>query len=250
MKFANFYPYILLMMAIGLFACSEGTETEDLNIDFGYDYYPLEVGKYLIYEVDSITYNIEGSGVEILNSKTFVREEIIDISIDNEGDTIYIIERYERSTPSDDWTIKDVWNTKKDDNRIERTEENIKLIPMVFPLREGVDFDATLFVDEDTEVIIAGESIKAFKNWNAEVQTVGLQDTVAGTTYPDVATIHHADDENLIEKRFSSSKYARNIGLIFKEEWILDTQNLTESEPWETKAEKGYILSQKLIEYN
>lgn len=240
---------------IFLSSCSEGTVTEDYDLDFGYDYYPLEVGKYLIYKTDSTTFNIGGGGVEILESSTFVKEEIIGITLDNEGDTTYIIERFKRLSLDEDWQITDVWTTKMTDRNVERTEENVKLVKMVFPLQEGVDFDATLFVDPTTTFTVAGENLEVYKDWNSEVLAVGATETIEGTTYNDVATISYADDENLIEKRYARSQYARGIGLVFREDWILDTQcggDLAGCEfiPWEEKAEKGYIIKQVLLEHN
>ena len=238
-----------------LFSCSEGTVTEDYDLDFGYDYYPLEVGKYLIYKTDSTTFNIGGDGVEILESSTFVKEETIGITMDNQGDTTYIIERFKRLSMDEEWQITDVWTTKATDLRIERTEENVKLVKMIFPLQEGIDFDATLFVDPTTSFTVAGENLEVYKDWNSEVLTVGTTETIEGNNYGAVTTISYADDENLIEKRYARSKYAKGVGLVYREDWILDTQcggDLAgcEAIPWEEKAEKGYIIKQVLLEHN
>ena len=57
---------------------------------------------------------------------------------------------------------------------------------------------------------------------------------------------------NLIELREAIEKYARNVGLIEKQMRILDTQCIIEceGEPWEVKAEKGFILKQRILEFN
>ena len=126
------------------------------------------------------------------------------------------------------------------------------MIKLIFPLQEGLDFSATLFIDNNTSIIVAGETIDAFKNWNSEVQQVGVAETIGTYAFDEVTTINYADDENLIEKRFAQSKFAKGVGLVYSEEWILDTQCLAECEgqAWEVKAEKGYILRQTLLEYN
>lgn len=248
----NLYILLLCSLSFLYFSCSEGTVTDDFDLEMGFEYYPLEVGQYHIYEVDSTTYNPEGSGIEQLSSKTFVKEEIIDFSIDNVGDTIYVIERYEKKDLAAEWEIRDVWSTKVYDNRAEKTEENLKLIKMIFPLQEGLDFSATLFIDDNTSILVAGETIDAFKNWNSEIQQVGVAESIGTYSFDEVTTINYADDENLIEKRFAQSKFAKGVGLVYSEEWILDTQCLAdcEGQSWEDKAEKGYILRQTLLEYN
>jgi hypothetical protein len=254
-SYISFSSLAFFTLSILLFSCSEETVTEDYDLDFGYDYYPLEVGKYLIYKTDSTTFNIGGDGVEVLESSTFVKEEIIGITLDNEGDTTYIIERFKRLSMDEQWQITDVWTTKVTDLRIERTEENVKLIKMIFPLQEGIDFDATLFVDPTTSFTVAGENLEIYKDWNSEVLTVGTTETIGGNNYNEVATISYANDENLIEKRYALSQYAKGIGLVYREDWILDTQcggDLAGCEAiiWEEKAEKGYIIKQVLLEYN
>ncbi len=249
MRYIQFL-FIISLFILTIFSCREGTTSEDLNIEMGYEYYPLEVGKYKVYQVDSTIYDFDGDIPIIIESTTFVKEELIEIRLDNEGDSIYILERFERKDPNDSWEIKDVWSTKRTENTAERFEENVRLIKMVFPVREGTDFDATLYVDENFIIFVQGESLEAYKNWNSEIQTVGVPEEIGSIPFNDVATITHADDENLIEKRFSQSKYAKNIGLVYREEWILDTQDLTEEIPWEEKADKGYIIRQTILDYN
>ncbi len=89
-----------------------------------------------------------------------------------------------------------------------------------------------------------------FKGWEYQVLEAGVPDTISGTPFPQVATIRQANMENFIELRFAREKYARGTGLIERELQILDTQQITDTIPWEEKAEKGFILYQRLIESN
>jgi len=43
--------------------------------------------------------------------------------------------------------------------------------------------------------------------------------------------------------------YAENVGLIYKEYWDLKTQDIQVGVPWEEKAEEGWIIRQKVIDY-
>lgn len=246
----NFSIFIILCLSTLFYSCSEGTVLDDYEFDMGLEYYPLEVGKYLVYQVDSTTFNIEGSGVEILESTTYVKEEFVEINFDDQGDTIFVTERYEKKNLADEWVIKDVWSTQKVDLRVEKTAENLKLIKMVFPVQAGSDFNSTLYLDESTTVVVAGETVEMFKNWATQVLSVGETDSIGTFNFGEVATISYADDENLIEKRFSLEKYARGIGMVYREDCILDTQDLDGSKLWRDKADKGYILKQTLLEYN
>ncbi|MEL6865958.1 MAG: hypothetical protein AAFP19_16145, partial [Bacteroidota bacterium] len=70
-----------------------------------------------------------------------------------------------------------------------------------------------------------------------------------GMMFDSVATIYQADNENAIELRYSIEKYARNIGLVYREMRILDTQAIVD-DPWEEKAQKGFIIRQQITRHN
>ncbi len=251
MEMKWFAPFACLaLLAILFYSCREGTNAEDYNIDFGYDYFPLEVGRSIEYQVDSTIYDFDGATPIVLNSTTFVKEEIVGMTEDAQGDTAYVVERFEKTNLSDNYTIKDVWYFSKSDRRAERVEENLRFISLVFPALEGTDFDATLFIDDNLEIVVAGESIRAYEGWSSEIGTVGEPDTIGMFTFDEVLDVTYADEENLIEKRYSIAKYAKNVGLVFREEWILDTQDLDDSIPFENRAELGYIIRQTVIAYN
>lgn len=249
--------YLLLLFSFSLFffkSCKDKTSLDDsFQIDFGYDYFPLEIGKYRDYQVDSTIFDFgPGGGTITHNSTTYLREQVIDTLTDNLNRVGYKIERFERSNLTDPWTVKDVWMFIRTDQQAESLEENLRFIKLVFPLKEGVVWNGNQFIDDATIISIAGESIEVFKSWEYNVDFVGEPITVNNEVYENGVQITQADNENLIELRYSIEQYAENIGLVFKEMKILDTQCIAECEgqPWEEKAEKGFIVRQELIGHN
>lgn len=231
-----------------LIACDDDT-ISTAEVDYGYDYIPLEVGKYAIYEVDSIIYDPLQSGTAIDTSSIFVREEITDSFINATGDTVYTIERSERDS-TEEWELIDVWGAYNTQTQSIRQEENLEFIKMIFPVRDRRDWDAIPF-DDGITVEVAGETVQMFKNWESEMEGVDIPDSVNGIDFEEVAVVTLADSDNAIEYRYGLEKYARGVGLIYRELQILDTQN-TESDSltWAEKAEKGFILQQRIIEHN
>ncbi|MFT6021272.1 MAG: hypothetical protein ACI9CQ_004079, partial [Saprospiraceae bacterium] len=68
--------------------------------------------------------------------------------------------------------------------------------------------------------------------------------------FEEVTTIQLADEENLLEKRYGIEKYAKGVGLIFKELQIYNTQDIeNETEPWEVKTERGFRVVMTLVDY-
>ena len=256
MQKLNHWFFLLLMVGC-LFDCSE--ETEVFDRDLGLDFYPLEIGKYKIYELDSIIYDPAANFTRIDTFTSFIREEIADTLTDNTGNTVYRIERFIRKTMDDAWRIDRVFVMSIDENRAFWVEDNLRFIKLVFPFERGTTWDGNSFFDPTLIVTVAGESIEMFKDWSYEVEDVQSNVEINGRNFEEVVTVNNATSENLIEQRTVTEKYARGIGLVQRELSILDTQceiccnqdfANCQSLPWEEKAEKGFVLKQRIIEFN
>lgn len=250
-----------LFFALGLFAlCGCAEQTEELSLDFGYDYFPLEVGKFRIYQVDSVIFDPQLRSVNIDSTATQVRELVTSSFVDNTGNEAFRIERSIRKTPNDPWRITKVLVQSLDESRAFQVEDNLRRIKMVFPLNKGKVWNAHVFFDStDIIISVAGETIDLYKDWSWEVLEVGESIRLGDLELDEVATIQLSDSENLIELRKAVEQYATGIGLIYREMEILDTQCAiccgndfaTCSEmPWSEKAEKGFIFRQRLIAFN
>ncbi|MEO1435124.1 MAG: hypothetical protein AAFV80_06265 [Bacteroidota bacterium] len=232
-------------------SCSE--ETVTLDFDYGYDYFPQEVGKFIIYQVDSIIYDQQPQGTVIDTNSIQVREEFVESFIDNSGATIYRIERSERRDANSPWVVRDVWSSSQNETQAIRTEENLRFIKMIYPALESTDpWDGNAFIDNNTIISVAGESITIFKNWLYQYEAAGIPFTVSGVPFDSTLNVIQANEENLIELRYSKEVYAKDIGMVYREMMILDTQCIAACEglSWEQKAEKGFILKQRIIDTN
>ncbi len=252
MNFLKFFIPFLIVSSVIFQSCGDGTDTAP--IEFGYDYFPLEIGKYIEYDVDSVIYDIgAGNNVTIRNNSIQVREEITDSFPDNEGRLVYRIERFERADETQEWRVNDVWTAAVTNRQAERIEENLRFIKMVFPVSDNTNpWDGNKYIDENLVISVAGESIFIFKNWLYEYRTIGESLNVGGFPFDDVVTVYQADEENFIELRESYERYARGIGLVERQMRILDTQCIADcvGQPWEEKAEKGFIVRQTIRDYN
>jgi len=235
--------------------CVDSTVEQPDPMFPSFDYTPLSVGQYHIYQVDSIVFDTVANGVNIDQVQWLIRERVTDTLRNNANELVYRIERSQRKMEGVPWEIMDIWTAQQVQNRYERVEDNLRFIKMVMPLQEGQSWNGNTYIDVSQLISIRGETIEFFKNWQYEVVSFGLAEEIGNQMYEDVATLQQADDENLIEIRFSQEKYARGVGLVYRELQIMDTQcggNPIDCEnlPWEEKAQKGIILRQTLIESN
>lgn len=228
------FIFIFCGFALVLSACK--TEEDPYFPDSGEDYFPLEIGKYWIYAVDSTVFDPTGGDTMVFFSQTFVKDEILDTLSDNLGNTLFRTERSERKSETETWQTKKVFTQSIQNNQAIRTEDNLRFIKLAFPLRRNNTWDGLVHFDaENLIATVAGESIQPFKNWgDFRLLEVGEADTVGTFIFDEVTTLREADDETLIELRFSREKYARGVGLVHKEMRILDTQKCQEEcQPFE-----------------
>jgi len=208
----------------------------------------------MIYDVDSTIYDIVGgNNVSVTVNSIQVKEEVTDSFPDNEGRTVFRIERFERNDESEEWRIKDVWTAAITERQAERTEENLRFIKLIFPVSENTNpWDGNRYIDENTVISVAGESIIIFKNWLYEYHEIGGSLNVGPFTFDDVVTVYQANEKNLIELRRSFEQYAKGVGLVNRKIEILDTQCIDpcSTQTWAEKAEKGFIVEQTIREYN
>ena len=241
------FCFLVLSFLFVLGACT--TETDPYMPSDDQSFFPLELGNYWVYEVDSIIFRPEIT-IEIDSVHLWMREEIVDTILDNSGNTLFVIEQSERYNPADSWAFKQLLTVGLIDNQLIRTENNLRFIKMVFPIQLFQQWDGNLFIDPTTIVRVGGETIEMFKDWSYSTVAEGESVNIEGENYDNVITIAPAQSENLIELRMVEEQYAKDIGLISRTLEILDTQNIDPSLGWRDKAEKGFIVRQLLVERN
>jgi len=240
-----------LLTLVFIFSCGKRT-ADPVFTDIGHDYFPLEVGKYIEYEIDSTIYFNDNGSTASKTSNWLVREELVDTLLDNQNELIYVLHRSARLNDTLPWNVKDVWYAKNNETTAERIEENLRFINLIFPPEKGLLWDGNVHIDPGLIITVAEESIEMFKNWEYEYLDVNVGNTINGISFDSTLHVQQADDENLIERRFSEEIYAKGVGLVYKRQLILDTQCIVPctGQTWEQKAEKGYISEMKVTGYN
>lgn len=228
-----------------MFSCdSETILVEDIPL--GKEYYPIAIGNTWEYQYDSIVYDASLGRVDTLSG--FIQEKLSEL-IDHSK---YLIKRKWKENVSDPWIETDRWLLIKEENRIIKIEENLPFIKLVFPLSTGLSWDGNSLFEESTSITIAGETLIPYFNWKYEILSKDQMFSHEGIAVEEVVHIRQVNDTTNLELRFSEEFYAPNIGMVEKKLSILDCNcfGVDRNIPWEQKAEKGFILKQKLINYS
>ena len=231
------------LFSVFVFACK--TVADDFDTNLGHDYLRLEVGKFIEYEVDSTIYDPTGDS-SVFYSKSYLRDLIVDTLSDNIGEVLYRTERYFRKDSLENWQFQKVFTQSIQGNQGIQTIDNLRFIKLAFPIQEFNTWNPIVHIDPNTQIIVAGETLRLFLQdgiWRARILEAEVPDTVGNFTFNESLTLREVnttsynfdeillnpdsirtiEDDSPIELRISHEKYAKGVGLVFRERWILDT---------------------------
>jgi hypothetical protein len=234
-------------------------KVENPAVDNSIEYFPLAIGRYIEYQVDSIVFDDAPGGNKLDTASFQLREEITNYNLTPKGDTVFYIHRFTRPSADQDWILRDVWTARYEENNVLRTEENLTFLKMTLPLYAGLKWIATSYINPQTSIQVGTENIEAFEFWESRVLSIDDTAHVGAFDFPAGTIMHisqtNADDD--LMKRFVHETYARGIGLVARTDTILDSRciDLGDFGPcldkeWIEHASKGYILSQVIIGHN
>ena len=251
MKTLNFIA-LVLAVSIKFTACSK-SETETITAN-GAAYYPLVLGRIMVYKTDSVIYTPQAGGTLILDSThSIVKEIYADTLRDAQNNLTYRIDRYVSSNlvAPYDFILKNTFFATANPTNFLRTEGNFRYIKLLNFVQPQTQWDGNSLNDPDAVLDVATNKIFPFSKQYLS-QVTGIADTfsIGGNNFSNIITVEAKSDErNYIERRYQLEKYAPNIGLVYRVVNILDSQNADPSIAWTKKATRGYILVQTLLSY-
>ena len=130
-------------------ACNDRVTLDPEPTDLSqFAYFPLQTGKYTVYQVDSIVYDFAQGGGTVRDSfRTFVKEIIADTLRDQTGLLQYSIERYERKSDTADWILKSITTAARTTTQAIRTEDNFRFLKLIFPLDTRSEWDGNVWIE-------------------------------------------------------------------------------------------------------
>lgn len=149
---------ILVLVVLTFFtACDR--EIEEGQVDQGYDFQPLEIGLFWVYEVDQTTYFGENDLEQI---QFFYKDRIRSFYTNEEGEVVYIVQRSKSSTNTE-WSNILEYTLIQRDRGLVRTIENQPLVTLVFPPKNGSVWNGNAYrneAEDEFELISSGNSIR------------------------------------------------------------------------------------------
>lgn len=207
--------YLLLAFGIMALVCGSCKKDEPEPVDLGYDHFPRKVGAWIEYEVDSI---IRDDSFSVNDTVSYhLLEKVVETYTDPAGRQAWRIHRF--VGPGDGtWTFRDVWTSTMDAFYAEVAEENMRRLKLSFPVRVGRTWDSNVYNTEG-ELTVAYEELD--QPWSA-----------MGLSFASTALVVNTVPANIIERNEFVERYAKNVGLVYRQREVASIQTATGYVGW------------------
>lgn len=254
---------LFTMIIILISACSEEIIEANTNND---NYMPLIVGDFITYKLDSFIYN---DFTQTDTQKTFLVRELVESTFeDASGNEVYRIERAYKVNESDSWGSAgyDIWFANHNGNNAERIEENQRYVKLNYPLFDGKSWDGNIHIntnainDNDIDSLVENP-LEYLEDWEYVANNYEISEIINDLSFVSTVTINQQSFGIQTDTIGAHEIYAKDVGLIYKELWVLSTQcsscddndipckiECFESS-WLEKAESGFVVKMEITSY-
>ncbi|MEZ4929798.1 MAG: hypothetical protein R2777_07285 [Chitinophagales bacterium] len=149
---------------------------------------------------------------------------------------------------SDVYQINYVGNVQFTTGNFQRNFHDLRYMALTFPVREGNDWQGNIFIDVNSSDPYNFLNDDLY-NWTYTYTEVDVAKEIGGFSLDSCVVVQQIDEANLFEMKYAQEIYARNIGMVYKEMKILNTQVPPSGVPFEERAESGFILTYTLKDY-
>ncbi len=236
---------LLFGVAIVVFVVSCKKETDAVNFDYGYNYFPSDSGTYVIYRVDYVIYNDFNTPLKRYSSM-YLKEVVSDTFTDNLGRKARMKARYITDDLSHPWVFDRMWYFIKTARNVEQVEDNFRYVKLTFPITLDNPWRGNKYNELKHFPFTDLKNTTSNFDWNYNVTLLNYNYTNGTINTDSTLTVLQVADSSRVQKVYSEERYAKNIGLIYKELWRLDAQ-LKSTYNFVDSATNGFIMKQYAI---
>jgi hypothetical protein len=245
---------LLALLAVSFFSCDEKEEfvTEKAN-----DYMLLTPGKYITYRLDSLVFTEFGRVIE--THRYQVKDQVDALITDNLGRPSYRIHRFIRdSVGLQSWQPSGTYMVTPLADQVEVIEDNFRFIKLHMPLKDAFSWKGCKYLpNEPYDPTYTFSNDISIQDWDFYYDGGASSFSYRGNNYSDVFSVEEVDESfnvpivsptSYASKSRAVEKYAKNIGLVYREYTLWDYQPNTGGSggPYYT----GFGITMWMIDHN
>lgn len=233
-----------VVLTVAVFSCKKADDVP-APPQAEQEYFPLEKGKWVIYDVDSTIWD------DTFCIKRFYHYQIMhivaDTFSDEQGRLSYRIETRIRKKPEDEWQRQTTFYATNTKTELEIVRDQLRFIKMIFPITENGNWDGNSYIlTQDPE-------LSFYKGWTYTYKKLKHQFNSGFEVFDNTVTVEAVDeaisDPELFEDIYASrtksvETYASGVGMVYREyiRWTYD--------PNTTKCRKGNGVVMRAVDHN
>ena len=255
----KFFTYVLIFSIVILgMQCTKSIvlTSEPLS-----SYINMVPGKYITYQLDSVI-KVPFSDTGFM-TRTYIVKDVVDKEItDNLGRPSYRIIRYLRDTGSlseDAWRPNLTYMVTPGKQSIEVIENNLRYQKLNFPVKEYFSWQGNKFLEnsEPLAALFSFNNDNTMGGWEYYYESIDREEIVQGKLYDSVVTVKQVDETRNFpitdimdfgRRDYSVEKYAKHIGLVYKELIMLEFQAANNVFP--SGYKEGFSLRMQILDHN
>lgn len=238
---------LIIITAITFNACKKSTDV--LNTASVSAYYPLLVGKYITYNLDSTVFINFGTKDTVI--KYQVKHQVDALITDNLGRPAYRIIRYIRKTAANAWAPDNTFMAVPTEFAVEFIENNLRYIKLKAPVRNGYSWKGNSYIDTYS----LNSEVKYLDDWDYIYDSLDVKLTLGALTIDSTLKVGQRneiignpnDPNSYSEINNSAEKYAKGIGLVYRNFLHVEYQPPT---PGRVGYKQGYGVRLTMIDHN
>lgn len=214
-----------------LFQSCGDSSTDPINT---YDYLPLGVGRFQIYEIKEEVYS-SGQSTPVLRTWQ-EKDEVSRVSTNASGISTYIVSRYSRNLATDYWQKVKEYAIEQFPDKLILNIDNQNTVPLIFPI--------------DSKVIWNGNMYNTLDKEDYHYQDINQPYQLEKLSFDNSLTVvERADTTSVITYSLGLKRYALGVGLIYDEQTAYDFCQATPDCIGQGIVDSGTHKVRKIIEY-
>lgn len=214
------FTLLTLMAAAMLLTITACKKSDTPNYPDATEYYPMAVGKYITYKLDSTNYI--GYTTTPTITTYYIKDVVEAIITDNLNRKSYRVVRYIKDSLNEaSWRNNNTFMVTPLDKSVEYVENNLRFIRMQSPITDGFEWPGTSYIAGNG----GNPSVQFFAGWRYHYENIGKPFTVFTTNVANTITVNQADDVGgfpsdpaaYSDKNYGVEVFGQGIGLIYKE---------------------------------
>ncbi|WP_439585426.1 hypothetical protein [Dyadobacter bucti] len=192
----------VLSMIFILFSCGDSNiETQNPS-----DYFPLQVGRFVIYDVKVETYSA-GKDTPTLSSWQ-EKDQVIDEELSDSDFQQFTIGRFRRDGNADFWQKTTEYRVRKFREKILTIMDGQTFFSILYPINSASEWNGNTYNNLDKELY--------------RYSDIGVPQTIAGQSFNQTMLVIERQDSSAINKYVGIKQYALGVGLILDDQISLE----------------------------